>query len=87
MKLSDEEKAKIDVWTGDPKPQPEIPTQPFPYLPHMFPRRFNSYEDFNKWKEELQKEVARVKNEKIECPWPDSAAVGTQSDMSKPSSG
>jgi hypothetical protein len=56
MKYSDDYEAKIKIWAQDPKPQPEIPVPP---LPKFSPKRFNSYEEFNRWKDDLIKEIAR----------------------------
>ncbi len=53
MKYTDDYDAKFKIWARDPKPQPEISV---PLPPKFTPKRFNSYEEFNKWKDELIRE-------------------------------
>jgi hypothetical protein len=59
--ISDDYNAKFTIWAADPKPQPEIPVPP---LPKFSPKRFNSYEEFNRWKDELRRQVAREATER-----------------------
>jgi hypothetical protein len=49
VKHTDDYDAKFKIWARDPKPQPEIVV---PLPPKFSPKRFNSYAEYNKWKDE-----------------------------------
>lgn len=53
MKHTDDYNAKFKIWARDPKPQPEIPV---PLPPKFSPKRFNSYAEYNQWKDALIRE-------------------------------
>lgn len=50
MKCLDQPDAKLKLWAAQPRPV-RIPR--IANLPHFGVRRFNSYEAFNRWKQEL----------------------------------
>jgi hypothetical protein len=56
MKFSDDYDAKFKIWAQDPKPQLAVATAK---LPKFSPQRFNSYEEFNRWKDDLIRQMAR----------------------------
>jgi hypothetical protein len=56
MIYKDDYDAKFRIWARDPK----VVACPKPVnLPRFKARRFNSYEEFNAWKEDLMEQVAR----------------------------
>jgi hypothetical protein len=56
VKISDDYNAKFAIWTRDPKPQPEVKGPP---LPKFSPQRFSTYEEFNRWKQELVRQIVK----------------------------
>lgn len=56
MKISDDYEAKFKIWAENPKVYP-MPKIVFPFkIPSQ---KFSSYEDFNKWKNDLLADIAK----------------------------
>jgi hypothetical protein len=56
VKITDEPDAKIKLWARNPR---VVRTPRIANLPRFGVRRFNSYADFNKWKQDLLLELVR----------------------------
>jgi hypothetical protein len=56
VKITDRYDAKIELWARHPRvyPQPKMKG-----LPHFGHRKFSSWEEFNAWKREFLREIAR----------------------------
>jgi len=57
MKITDDYKAKIQIWAADPQ---VIADSPPPKLPNFRSRKFYSYAEMNEWKVLMLKELART---------------------------
>ena len=63
MKISDDYKAKYRLWARNLKVVP--PGDPV-RIPHFKSKRFKSHEEMNRWKEEMIKQLARTRNERVD---------------------
>ena len=55
VKYTDDYEAKIRIWARESK---VYPLPPVKKLPRIRSRKFNSYEEFNRWKTDLLKKCA-----------------------------
>lgn len=56
MKATDDYKAKLKFWAANPQ---VVPLLPMPPLPSFRSKKFNSYEEMNRWKDEYLLQIAR----------------------------
>lgn len=56
MKITDDYNAKYKPWARNPQ---VVPPLPVPKIPKFSSRKFNSYSEWNDWKQQLLAQIAR----------------------------
>ena len=70
VKRTDDYNAKIEFWARRPR------VEPLPYgvrIPGLKVKRFNSYEEFNVWKQEQILKLAKLDPKEWQIPYDDDA--------------